>query len=103
MPRPRNDKAIVKLIEFEYFLGRRPSEILRNNPHLKQPAVYRICKTLELWGVPHPAQRLSIWGRPRKMTQEMVDNLIELLASCSTCYLDKLQYYVLSTYQLWVS
>ena len=98
MPRPRSHEAIVKLIEFEYFLGRRPSEILKHNPHLKQTTLYRICKTLELWGVPYPAQRLSIWGRPRKMTQEMVDSLVKLLAARSIYYLDELQYYILSTY-----
>lgn len=70
MPRPRTDEAIAKLVEFEHFLARQPSEILKNNPHHIQPTVYQICKTLERWGVPYPAQRLSIWGRPRKMTQE---------------------------------
>lgn len=55
MPRPRIDEAIVKLVEFD---ARQPSEILKNNPHLKQPTVYQICKTLERWGVPYPAQRL---------------------------------------------
>ena len=34
----------MELIEFEYFLVRRPSEILKHNPHLKQTTVYRICK-----------------------------------------------------------
>ena len=67
MPRPRSDEATVNLIEFEYFLGRRPSEILKTHPHLKQTTVYQICKTLELRSVTYPAQRLSlIWGRPRK-------------------------------------
>ena len=98
MPRPRSHEAIVKLIEFEYFLGRWPLEILKNNPHLKQITVYQICKTLELWGIPYPAQQLSIWGRPCKMTQEMVDSLVELLAARSTYYLDELQYCILSTY-----
>ena len=92
MPRPCSDGAIVKLIEFEYFLGRRPSEILKTNPQLKKTTVYRICKTLERWGVPYPAQRLSIWGRPRKMTQEMVDSLVQLLAARSTYFLDELRY-----------
>lgn len=103
MPRPRSGGAIVKLIEFEYFLGRRPSEIIKTNPQLKKTTVYQICKTLEWWGVPYPAQRLSIWGRPRKMTQEMVDSLVQLLAVWSTYFLNELQYYILSTYQLWVS
>lgn len=37
------------------------------------------------------------------MTQEMVDSLVQLLAARSTYYLDELQYYILNTYQLWVS
>lgn len=37
------------------------------------------------------------------MTLEMVDSLVQLLAAQSTYYLDELQYYILSKYQLWVS
>lgn len=92
MPRARINKAIIKFIEFEHFFARQQSEILKNNPHHKQPTVYQICKTLERWGVPYSAQRLSIWRRPRKMTQEMVDSLIELFAARSTYNLDELQY-----------
>ena len=34
---------------------------------------------------------------------KMVVSLVELLAARSAYYLDELQYYILSTYQLWAS
>lgn len=92
MLRPRSHDAIVKLIEFEYFLGLRPSEILKNNHHLKQTKVYRICKTLELWSLPYPAQRLSIWGRPRKKRLIAWLNFWQHVQP--KYYLDELQYYI---------
>ncbi len=99
----RTDYAIVRLIEFEYFLGRQLHKILKNNPHMKRTIVYRIWKTLDTWGVPYPEQRLSIWGRPRKMSSEMVKSLIDLIAIRSTLFLDELQYHILTTFQLLVS
>ena len=42
-------------------------------------------------------------GPTTQVTQKMVDSLVELLAALSAYYLDELQYYILSTYQLRVS
>ncbi len=70
---------------------------------MKRTIVYRISKTLDTWGVPYLEQRLYIWGRPRKMSSEMVESLINFVVIRSTYFLGELQYHSLTIFQLWVS
>lgn len=102
MPHTRTDpdQDIIKLIGVWVFLGTMTLWDFENDI---RTTLYSIWKMLDTWGVPYSEQGFWIWGRPRKISPEMVESLINLVATRSPYYRDELQYNILTTFQLRVS
>ena len=103
MVHPRIAEHIISSIEDDYFIGKKPLHIAMRHPEVSQRTVYRLCQSLSEFGAAYPIYRWAPIGRPRLILPSIELELLELLAARSTYYLDELQYYILTTHNLWVS
>jgi transposase len=100
-PRPKYHESVRKAVEDLLRAGAQSSEI-EQSLRVSQPWVSELRKLIETFGTaipPHP----SVQGRPRKIHTEAEEGILDFLDDNPTAYLDEIQDFLLTEYQITAS
>ena len=99
---PRINARLADTIKSELSIGIEPLNVANRYPEVYRSTVYRLWRNLRLLRTPYPP-RFAPAGRPRLITPDIEEDLVELLSLRPTLYLDEIAYHILINFNLLVS
>ena len=100
---PRTDPRLVNAICSDLTIGMEPLDVAKRYPEVHRSTVYRLWRSTRILGSPYCPVRLAPAGRRRLITPSIEEDLVELLSTRPTLYLDEIAYYLLVDHNLSVS
>jgi len=101
MPR-RIAYNLAEMVASELRIGIEPLDVLDHYPEVGRATIYRISRSLRLLGTSYPPPSTHL-GRRRRITPFIEEDLVDLLSTRPTLYLDEIAYHLLVEHGVAVS
>ena len=100
---PRISPELANAICSKLTIGVEPLDVAAQYPEVHRSTVYRLWRSMRILGSPYSLVCLALAGRPRLITSGIEEDLVDLLSTRSTLYLDEIAYHLLVNYDLHIS